>query len=82
MMEQGRGLILTLVDIVAFFDREDILDVMDTLEALGVDKKAARLWYKLNENTRIRVRTSVGESDSRTVWANDPLGLPWDHPLT
>ena len=27
----GDGMIFTLVDIIAFFDRENILDVMDTL---------------------------------------------------
>ena len=47
MVEQGRGIILTLVDIVAFFDRENILDVMDVLETRGVSKKAARLWYRV-----------------------------------
>ena len=31
-----------------------------------IDNKDYRLWYKLNENTRIRVRTSVGESDSKS----------------
>ena len=34
------GMIITLVDIVAFFDREDIYDVMNTLHNIGVDSKA------------------------------------------
>ena len=34
------GIIITLVDIVAFFDREDIYDVMNTLHNIGVDSKA------------------------------------------
>ena len=55
----GDGFILTLVDIIAFFDREDILDVMETFEKMSVNKKAARLWYKLNDNTEIQVKTAV-----------------------
>jgi len=69
MEMQGRGIILTLVDIIAFFDREDILDVMDTLDTLGVDRKAARLWYKMNEETEISVKTAVGVTETVVVGA-------------
>ena len=54
MMEsRGEGLILNLVDIISFFDREDILDVIEALENMNVNKKVLRLWYKLNNNTKI-----------------------------
>ena len=44
-----------------FFDKESLLDTMYTLKTKAdVDNKDYRLWYKLNENTRIRVKTSVG----------------------
>ena len=56
----GKGLILNLVDIISFFDREDILDVVEAMEDMGANKKAIRLWYKLNEKTEISVKTSVG----------------------
>ena len=36
---------------------------MNTLHELGIDNKAYRTWYKLNANTRIRVKTGVGYSD-------------------
>ena len=50
MMEaEGSGMILTLVNIVAFFDREHIYDVMQTVSEIGVNQKAARVWFKLNE---------------------------------
>jgi hypothetical protein len=39
----GGGLILTLVDIISFFDRENILDVMETMEELDINKKACRV---------------------------------------
>ena len=66
---QGEGLILSLVDIIAFFDREDILDVMETLNKKETNKKAARLWFKLNDNTEISVKTAVGVSSSADVGA-------------
>ena len=47
LLEEGRGMIITLVDIISFFDREDIHDVMDTLEKMAVNKKAARVWFNL-----------------------------------
>ena len=34
---EGKGMIITLVDIVSFFDREDIGDVMETLNKIGVN---------------------------------------------
>ena len=52
-----KGLIITLIDIVAFFDKENIYDVMQTLNDIGVNKKAARVWFKLNEGTEISVKT-------------------------
>ena len=67
--EQGRGLILTLVDIVGFFDKENILDVMDTMDTMGVDRRAARLWFKLNQKTEIRVKTAVGMTGTAEVGA-------------
>ena len=60
---EGAGMILTLVDIVAFFDRENIYDVMQTLSDIGVNKKAARVWFKLDEGTKISVKTAAGMSD-------------------
>ena len=58
---------MTCVDIVAFFDRENIIDVMDTLDNVGVNKKAARVWFKLNEATEIKVNCAGGVSDSAYV---------------
>ena len=65
-------MILTLVDIVAFFDRENIYDVMQTLIEIGVNQKAARVWFKLNEGTEIAVETDGGISD--TAYVGDCIG--------
>ena len=51
-----------------FFDKESLLDTMYTLKTkANIDNTDYRLWYKLNENTKIRVKTSVGESDAKLV---------------
>ena len=65
--KQNTGMIITLVDIVAFFDREDIYDVMQTLHKIGVNRKAARVWYQLNRDTEISVKTASGMTDTALV---------------
>ena len=60
-------MIFTLVDLVAFFDREDIYDVIATLYENGVNSNAVRLWLKLNQDTHIKVQTSAGVTDSVAV---------------
>ena len=65
--KEKKGLIITLVDIVSFFDREDIGDVMQTLYKIGVNQKAARLWFKLNEATEIAVKTAAGVTETAVV---------------
>jgi hypothetical protein len=66
---QGDGVILNLVDIVSFFDREDIVDVLEALESMQVNKKVLRVWYKLNDETKISVKTSVGQTEKTDVGA-------------
>ena len=66
-LKEGSGMILTLVDIISFFDRENVYDVMQTLNDIGVNKKAARVWYKLNEGTEVAVKTAGGVSDTAVV---------------
>ena len=52
-MEQiGSGLIFLAMDIISFFDKEDIYDCLNTLEKLEVNKKAVRMWYLLNRNKK------------------------------
>ena len=67
LVKEGKGMIITLIDIISFFDREDIGDVMETLHRIGVNNKAARVWFKLNEGTEIAVKTATGVSDSAVV---------------
>ena len=57
---EGKPIIIQTSDIAKFFDKEMIQDAIITCVKRGADKKACRLWYKLNENTRIRVKTGAG----------------------
>ena len=66
---QGKPLILQTSDISKFFDKEMVEDAIQTCYKRGADPKACRLWYKLNNNTRIRVKTTAGMSKSSEVGA-------------
>ena len=51
-----------------FFDKESLLDAMYTLDKKGkISNKTYRLWYKLNEDARIAVKTSVGKTRSKKL---------------
>ena len=63
MIEQP--LITQNIDISKFFDKENLRDAMNTLYEAGVKGKPYRLWYKLNQNTRITVKTDVGVTEER-----------------
>ena len=62
--KSGRSFIFSLVDIIGCFDNEQIVDVMDCLDRAKVSRKAAKLWFKLNEKTEIRVNTSAGMTEA------------------
>ena len=65
--------IVSLYDMSKFFDKESLLDCMDTLNKKAkIDAKSYRMLYKLNENTKISVKTSVGES--KTAPIKDSVG--------
>ena len=60
--------IINTLDMEKFFDKESLMDIMYTLcKKAGIDVKDHRLWYKLNEDTEIAVRTSVGESKTEII---------------
>ena len=60
--------IFQVFDMAKFFDKESLLDAMYTLDKKGkISNKTYRLWYKLNEDARIAVKTSVGETRSKKV---------------
>ena len=70
--EIGEGVLFLVMDIVSFFDKEDIYDCLETMEYLGINKKAIRMWYLLNKGTNIKVKTAFGMSELAAV--GDCLG--------
>ena len=63
--ESKKGGILCTYDMSKFFDKEPLCDIMHVLDKWAkIGGKCYRTWYRLNENTRISVKTSVGESKS------------------
>ena len=65
----GKSILIQPSDIKKYFDKEMIQDIILACEKRGADPKARRLWYKLNQDTRIRVRTGVGMSEYTDVGA-------------
>ena len=69
MLEQGKlnGIFQTF-DLSKFFNKESLLDAMHTLKTkVGICDKDYRLWFKLNENANIGIKTSVGNSKTKLV---------------
>ena len=66
------GIVFLIMDIRSFFDKEDIFDCLETMERLRVNKKAARVWYKLNKDTEVVVKTTSGMIEPAKV--RDCLG--------
>ena len=67
MLLQGLAILVQVFDIERFFDKESIRDVMNTLHKAGINRKAYRTWYLLNQKTRIRINTSVGMTEEHDV---------------
>ena len=64
--------IFSVFDLSKFFDKESLLDCVSELKKIGVNDKSYRLWFKMNENTRISVKTTVGETEKATIY--DSIG--------
>ena len=66
---EKKPLLLQMFDISKYFDKETIEDAVLTCENRAANKKATRLWFKLNQKTKIQVRTGVGMSEEAEVGA-------------
>ena len=61
---ERKSCIITMLDLSKYFDRENIYDCCNELYRSQVKGKVYMLLYTLNKNSRIRVKTPVGESSS------------------
>ena len=60
-------LILQLMDLETFFDKECLIDVLDAAYSNNIKGKEYRLLYNLNKKREITVLTAVGESKPEEV---------------
>jgi hypothetical protein len=60
---EGKQIIIQSSDLEKFFDKEMLEDAVLTCIKRGANTKACRLWYNLNRNTKIRVRTGAGMTE-------------------
>ena len=50
-------------DLVKYFDKENLLDILDELHKNNIRGRMYKLIYELNKDTRVTVRTPVGDSN-------------------
>ena len=66
---EGKMVVIQTYDVSTFFDKERIEDAILTCLKRGSDPKAVRLWYKLNADTKVQVRTGAGMTRFGSVGA-------------
>jgi hypothetical protein len=67
-------LFLQIWDISKYFDKEILRDAMDTLYGAGIGGKLYRLWFMLNKDSQIRVKTSFGMTGTAVTGENVTQG--------
>ena len=60
-------LLLQMMDLETFFDKESLVDVLGVAHTNQVQDKEYRLLYNINKRRRIKVQTSVGISKEEIV---------------
>ena len=65
--KNNEALALQLFDLKKYFNRECLVDCLGELYRANVKGKLYKLIHELNKNTRIRVRTAVGDSETREI---------------
>ena len=60
----GKSFFFSLIDIIGFFDNEQIIEVIDCLDKVGDSRKAAKCWFKINEKREICVNTTAGMTET------------------
>ena len=68
-LSRGKMLVIQCYDVGKFFNKEMIEDAILVCQKRGVDPKAVRLWFKLNNKTKIKVKLPCGVSDVADVGA-------------
>ena len=69
-----KPIIVSLLDVSKFFDRENLKDAMDSLYDSKVKGKLYKLVYMLNKDTEIQVKTGVGTTEKAKTDENVTQG--------
>ena len=72
--KQKKNLIIQSVDIARYFDRHHLLEAAHWLADASVPEKCYRLFWKMNEKTTVKVKTSAGESATAITGENTGQG--------
>ena len=67
-------LFIQIFDISKYFDKEILKDAMDTLYRCGIRGKLYRLWYELNKDAQIRIKTAAGMTSLKPIGENVTQG--------
>ena len=69
MLEESKKMgIINTYDMEKFFNKESLIGIMFRLsKKADISDKDYRMWFKLNEDTKIAVKTSVGELKTELV---------------
>ena len=65
--QMGKNLMLQPWDISKYFDRESLADGLNEVYKNNVGGKICKLLHEMNKDTRIKVRTPVGDTEERDV---------------
>ena len=65
--ENKESCAIQLLDLVKYFDSESQMDIQNELYKTKIRGRLYHLAYEMNKEAVIRVKTSVGISDSREV---------------
>jgi hypothetical protein len=65
--KEKKPVILQCYDLEKYFDKEMTEDAVLTCRKRKADPKAIRCWFKLNEDTTVKVRTGVGVTGEANV---------------
>ena len=65
----GTGVIMTLLYLIKFIDKQSLVDACDALYKAKVNTKFYQVWYKLNENTQIE-KNRLWSVFTRACWAS------------
>ena len=56
------SLIISFFDVSKFFDKESLRDALDKLYKAGIVGKLYRLWYEINKNSTIQIKTGSADT--------------------